>query len=221
MLVFTPSLRDRLVQSAENYVKCRVFKKEDRDLVNSLLRDTKSPVDESAKTELALFAINSIVKEYEFKKLSFKCDKKMENSVFLGQVADILQYTPNVELIEFIDAAFFKFEEGRHARLSEMFRSLKSLTSLRIVGGRADHTLRELLVEVPLTLLELHEVYIGFCEDSAKFACDLVSSNPPIRSLRIIESERQRSNGLPSSLEPLLNALLENTHLEVNVSLLK
>ena len=106
MFVFTPTLRDRLVQSAEDYVKSRVFNKDDRNRAKKLLAAINESSDESVKMELALFELNSIVKEFDFKKIIFEYDYRMNDVGFFVYVAKVLRFIPNVESIEFSRAEF-------------------------------------------------------------------------------------------------------------------
>ena len=214
MFVFTPSLRDRLVQSAKDYVTCRVFKKADRDRVNSLLTAVDRFKSVPAKQELALFELNSVVKDYDFKKLCFECDYRKKNYDFFDRFAEILRFTPDVETIEFINVNF-----SGHSCSKDMMGSLKSLKSVRIVDGYVHSSLLELLRDVPLELLEFDLTYWILIHDIYSVVIAIISANLTIRSLRVLLSgeDDEKWSGMPCNLEETLRALLKNTHLEVSL----
>ena len=212
MFIFNEHLQNRLVQSAKDYINSRFVKECEQERINFLLGVIELS-HEPAKLEIEFFELNSIVKEFDFKKLLFEVKRMKGYLEFFRQAADILRFTPDVASIEFVGVRFDGLRGSRFPGFE--WGCLNRLRLMRVVEVKADDAMVEFLVRCQAETIELDRVVVTGQDSLATLVCELVAFNPSARSLRVLSTEREQVHGSPTSLEKILKALLKNTNLEV------
>lgn len=185
-----------------------------RECVKLILSDIKKSVLEKGEpNELAVFKLNAIMKEYEFLTLSFSG----EMAESLNMIAQVLEFTPDVESITLYSANFVNSSLESHMKFINALKSLKKLKSLRISGGKVGRRLFNSFEGMQLESIQLNNVDIDIDDCFSELVYGLIAANPRIHTFRVLLAPPDKMAFRPSSLEPILDSLLKNTHLEVCV----